>query len=268
MYKLEMEGTIMKIKLLAIAAVLFGILQTFSILHAQNEWASAEAPLENDQTYQIPRLYPVGPEYGYPTPPDEKGIPPYERGQDKKPKPKPTKPEYPYNPYPNDPYPYEPVVPEPPVYPNQPYYPYNPDQPYTPYYPYYPYTPVYPNNPYCPGYPCDPVSPTYPSYPNNPYNNVQVYKQWAANGSINLNWTIQNVTKENWGWKNVDIKCISGCHLLTNPRQTLWDIPYTVQRGGQLSFTVNIWQPMYGETMTFSIVAGSKTLYTFDVNPN
>lgn len=250
----------MKIKFFAIVVVILGILQTFSILQAQNEWTSVEAQNKNDQTYQIPRLYPIGQGNAYPTSPYDNGIPPYEY----KPEYKPTKPENRYIPHPRDPYPLEPD-------PFPPYEPVNPDlpeYPYQPYYPYYPYYPVYPNNPCCPGYPCDPVSPTYPSYPNYPYNNVQVSKQWAANGSINLNWTIQNITKENWNWKNVDIKCISGCHLLTNPRQTLWDIPYTVQRGGQLSFTVNIWQPMYGETMTFSIVAGSKTLYTFDVNPN
>ena len=113
---------------------------------------------------------------------------------------------------------------------------------------------------------CWPYQPYYPYYPGN--NSVQVSKQWGFNGSVNLTWTIYNTTNENWYRTNIDIKCVAGCHLLTNPNQTLWDIPYTVNRGGPLSFTVNIWPPMYGETMTFTIVAGSKTLYTFNVNPN
>ncbi|MBR6089185.1 MAG: hypothetical protein IKP86_04570 [Anaerolineaceae bacterium] len=105
------------------------------------------------------------------------------------------------------------------------------------------------------------------SYPGGYYGKVQTGKPWLPNGSVNLTWTIFNTTGEDWNRSNVDIKCISGCHLLTNPNKTLWDIPYTVNRNGQLSFTVNIWQPMYGESMTFSMVAGAKTLYTFNVDP-
>lgn len=100
------------------------------------------------------------------------------------------------------------------------------------------------------------------------YSNVQVSKQWKNDGSVNLTWTIRNTTTEDWARSNVDIKCVSGCHLLTKPNQTLWDIPYTVKRNDILTFTVNIWNPMYGENMVFSMVAGSKTLYTFTVNPN
>lgn len=111
-------------------------------------------------------------------------------------------------------------------------------------------------------------NPSRPALPYNQNGNTIVFKQMNPNGSLNLTWTIRNTTREDWGRSNVDIKCLSGCHLLTDPNRTLWDIPHTVPRNEQLTFSVNIWQPMYGETMTFAMVAGSKTLYTFTVNPN
>lgn len=113
--------------------------------------------------------------------------------------------------------------------------------------------------------------PYYPSYPYGQYNQngqAQVSKQWNGDGSVNLTWTIRNVTAEDWARSNVDIKCISGCHLLKDQGRILWDLPYTVNRNGMLSFTVIIWNPVYGESMTFAMVAGSKTLYTFTVYPN
>lgn len=211
------------------------------------------------QSYPVPQLYPIGqyPNQNY--------------------YPGPVNPAQPYyNPQPQT---------QPQVLPQQPQqypsYPQSEPQYYYPQNEPWQQVPVYPYNQE-PMY--DPLSDLYfyriddysgpfpfqPSYPNG-YNqgaNVQVSKQWNPNGSVNLNWLIRNVTNEDWGKKNIDIKCVSGCHLLTNPEKTLWDLPYSVQRGGTLSFTVNIWQPMYGETMTFSLVAGSKTIYTFNVNPN
>ena len=104
--------------------------------------------------------------------------------------------------------------------------------------------------------------------PGNQNNNVQVSAKWGYNGTLDLTWTIKNVTTEDWGKKNIDIKCTGGCYLLTNPNQTLWDLPYTVNRNDRLTFTVNIRQPgPYDDAMTFAIVAGSKTLYTFSVKP-
>lgn len=155
---------------------------------------------------------------------------------------------------------------------------------YNPCYSYSNYDPYYSNSQYCSGS-CycsncccqyaqtDSTYINYQAYPVNPYpvnyqSPANTSKQWTPNGSINLNWLIYNFTNENWDRSNVDVKCTAGCHLLTNPNKTLWDIPYTVQRNGSLSFTVNIWQPLYGEKMSFAIVAGSKTLYTFEVDPN
>ena len=186
------------------------------------------------QSYPIPQMYPIG---QYPNPGDY--TQPYQ--------PQPYYPQ-PYYPQPYYPQPYQP----------QPYQP-QPCQPY--------YDPI--SGKYF--YPiCDDIypSPYQPEYPSDQDYNVQVSKNMNNNGTISLNWMIRNITNENWDRKNVDIKCISGCHLLTNPNQTLWDIPYTVNRNDMLSFTVRIWEPMYRETMSFAIVSGSKTIYTFNVNPN
>ena len=169
----------------------------------------------------------------------------------------PSQPYYYTQPYYQQPYyqqPYEnqqPYYQQPYQYP-QPYY----QQPYTDPQPYYWYNPY----PYQPG-------PVYPQYPETRYQdqNVEVSEQWRKNGTIDLTWTIRNVTGENWPRANIDIKCISGCHLLTKD-QRLWDIPYSVKRNEKLSFTVNI-RPGYSDKMTFAMIAGSKTLYTFDVYP-
>ena len=209
------------------------------------------------QTYPIPQLYPIGqipqqntqprqsqPRPSYPVYPDPQ-----------QPQPRPSYPVYPepqqpeYKPYPNQGPIYDPWSG---LY----FYPINEDDPYQN------------QNPYQNQYPNRPYEPYQPYYPGNGYSNVQVNKQWSYNGSINLTWTITNTTNEYWDKKNIDIKCTSGCHLLTKPERTLWDLPYSVNRGGQLSFTVNIWPPMYSETMSFAIIAGSKTLYQFSVNPN
>ena len=101
----------------------------------------------------------------------------------------------------------------------------------------------------------------------NPYNtNVEYNTQWNSNGTFTLTWRVRNVTNEDWPRSNVDIKCVAGCYLLYEERN-LWDIPYTVRRNEQLVFSTTIWPPRAGEKMTFSMVAGSKTLYTFDVYP-
>ena len=219
--------------------LLLGLIAAFSAASVYADGYQNSQPRQNQQTYPIPQLYPIG-----------------------------QVPNQNYNPAPAAPqqyyYPQQQPLPQPQY---QPYQPWQQTQPY--YYegPYY--EPIsgqyfYPiNNNNTPN-----QYPVQPYYPTGQDRSVQVNKQWNSNGSVNLNWLIRNVTNENWGKKNIDIKCISGCHLLTNPNQTLWDLPYNVQRGETLSFSVNIWQPMYGETMTFSIVAGSKTLYTFSVNPN
>ena len=216
---------------------------------------------QNQQSYPIPQLYPIGQnqqqnqpqQQWFPNPPQQnpqrlpEQRPPQnpQRPPEQKPQPLPYPGQGPYY----DPWSglyFYPIEDES----QQPYFPYYQYQPYQPYYPYEPYVPYQPYN------------------PGSSYSNVQVSKQWKNNGSINLTWTITNITNEFWDRKNIDIKCTSGCHLLTKPERTLWDIPYSVNRGGQLSFTVNIWRPMYGETMSFAIVAGSKTLYTFNIDPN
>ena len=204
------------------------------------------APIQNQQSYPIPQLYPIGqvpaPNYN----PQPYNPQPYN------PQPQPYNPQpQPYNPQPQ---PYNPQ----PYYPNRPQDRNNPQPYYDPYSGRYFYPIVDPQNP----------QPSQPAYPTGNDRNVIVSKHWKQNGSVDLTWTIRNTTPENWDRANVDIKCISGCHILTDPNRTLWDIPHTVKRNEQLTFTVNIWQPMYGETMTFAIVAGSKTLYTFNVNPN
>ena len=249
--------------------------------------------------YPIPQLYPIGqiPNRNVPGPafPERHDEKPSISGQGQKspsqwqheemppaPKPEPGN-SYPWqheDPPAPKPQPYNPPVPnrqesQPipqfPFYPNTgPQYNWPPQQqPGIPYY--YNREPMY--DPYSGQYfywiENEPVPYSYPI--PNPYGQnreAQVRKQYNPNGSVILNWLIKNVTNEDWGKKNVDIKCISGCHLLTNPNVTLWDIPYSVPRNGTLSFNVCIWQPMYGENMTFAIVAGSKTLYTFNVNPN
>lgn len=230
-------------------------------------------------------LYPIGQQQ-----PQSYPVPQYNKPQ---PQPKPQQPtQQPYsynNPYYNNPYYNNPYY-------NNPYY----NNPYynNPYYPYGRQAPTQApnNNPARPqqnnnqqqgpyydpnsGYyfypiqqqPQQPQNPGWPG-PNgqgnqNSNNNVQVSAQWSYNGTLDLTWTIKNVTNEDWGKKNIDIKCTGGCYLLTNPNQTLWDLPYTVNRNDRLSFTVNIRQPgPYDDAMTFAIVAGSKTLYTFSVRP-
>ena len=209
--------------------------------------ADGLAPIQNQQSYPVPQLYPIG---------------------------QAPAPNYNPQPYNYQPQQYNYQTQPQPNYNQQPYY-YPNQQPQQQYY----YTPQYYNNQpiYDPNsglyfYPInDQQQYTYPSQPAFPYGNdrnVIVSKNWKPNGSVDLTWTIRNTTREDWGRSNVDIKCISGCHLLTDPGRTLWDIPHTVNRNNQLTFTVNIWNPMYGETMTFAMVAGSKTLYTFSFNPN
>lgn len=155
-------------------------------------------------------------------------------------------------------------------YPQQQYPFYNEGQPY-----YDPYSqryfyPIGQNQP--PAQPI-PQQPYYYPQPVQPFGtqqqeaNVQISEQWSSNGTINLTWTIRNITREDWSRSNIDIKCIGGCELLSKQSKTLWDIPYTVKRNGMLSFTVNIRQPYPGQRMTFAMVAGSKTLYTFNVFP-
>lgn len=141
---------------------------------------------------------------------------------------------------------------------------YNDPQPYNP----QPYNPgPYNPQPYNPGpYNPGPYNPQ-PYNPGSQNGNVKVSRQQRNNGTIDLTWEIMNTTTENWSKENYDIKCISGCYLLTNSRQTLWDIPYTVNRNSTLTFTVNISQQGWYDSMTFAIVAGSKTIYTFTVNP-
>ncbi len=163
------------------------------------------------------------------------------------------------NPYYNNPYGYQAPTQVPYSNPQQNY---NNNQQQGPYYD--------PNS----GYNFYPVpQPQYPYGPqyNNQENqnsNVQVSAQWKYNGTLDLTWTIKNVTNEDWGKKNIDIKCTGGTYLLTDPNRTLWDLPYTVNRNDRLTFTVNIRQPgPYDDAMTFAIVAGSKTLYTFSVRP-
>ena len=101
--------------------------------------------------------------------------------------------------------------------------------------------------------------------PNN--NGVLVSTSWAGDRTLNLTWTITNNTNGPWPSSNVDILCAGGTELLTNPKRTRWDIPYTVQRGGQLTFTVNIYQPAPGQAMIFKMMDGGKTLYSFEVRP-
>lgn len=230
-----------KMKHRILITLLLGFIAALSAASVNADGYQNSPNWQNQQSYPIPQLYPIG-----------------------------QVPNQNYNPAPAAPqqyyYPQQQPLPQPQY---QPYQPWQQTQPYYydqgPYYDPYSGQYFYPinNNSNPNQYPAQPYY-----YPTGQDRGVQVNKQWNSNGSLNLNWMIRNVTNENWGKKNIDIKCISGCHLLTNPNQTLWDLPYSVQRGDTLSFSVNIWQPMYGETMAFSIVAGSKTLYTFSVNPN
>lgn len=224
---------------------LFIVLILCILCSVSSVFADGLAPITNQQSYPIPQLYPIGQypnQNNYPGPAN--------------PNPPQNNPPQQYQPWQQQYYPQQ--QPWQQQYYSQPYY-YDQNTIYDPYSGMYYYKI---NNDQW-SYPYQ--QPSYPYYQNR---NIQVSKQTNYDGSVCLNWLLRNVTNEEWGKKNVDIKCISGCHLLINPIQTLWDLPYTVPRSGTLSFTVNIWQPMYGETMTFSIVAGSKTLYTFDVNPN
>ena len=149
-----------------------------------------------------------------------------------------------------------------PYYPQQPYYQeqYYQQPYYDPYsgYNFYPFD----QQPYYQ----QPQQPQQPYYPGYQDPNVQVRTQRNKNGTTKLTWEIRNTTAENWDKGNIDIKCISGCHNLANPNRTLWDIPYTVRRNESLSYSVNIRNYFPGETMTFAMVAGSKTLYTFNVH--
>lgn len=223
-------------------------------------------------------LYPIGQQQSQSYP-----MPQYQNPQPQQQQQQPQQNGYgnPYynNPYYNNPYYSNPYYNNP--YYNYPYYPYGSQaptqQPYNP-------QPNYNNQQQGPyydpnsGYYFYPVQPQQPYNPRPNYgpqqnqgnqnNNVQVYTQWGPNGTLDLTWTIKNVTNEDWGKKNIDIKCTGGTYLLTDPNRTLWDLPYTVNRNDKLTFTVNIRQPgPYDDALTFAIVAGSKTLYTFAVKP-
>ena len=215
--------------------------------------ADGLAPVQNQQSYPVPQLYPIGQ-----APAPNYNPQPYNY--------QPQPQQYNYQTQPQQ-YNYQ----QPYYYPYQPQYQPQPQYYYSPQY-YNNTQPIYDPNSGLNFYPITGQPqyfyPTQQAYPYGNDRNVIVAKNWKSNGSVDLTWTIRNTTNEDWGRSNVDIKCISGCHLLTDPNRTLWDIPHTVNRNNQLTFTVNIWQPMYGETMTFAMVAGSKTLYTFNVNPN
>ena len=203
--------------------------------------ADGLAPVQNQQSYPVPQLYPIGQ-----APAPNYNPQPYNY--------QPQPQQYNYQTQPQQ-YNYQ----QPYYYPYQPQYQPQPQYYYSPQY-YNNTQPIYDPNSGLNFYPITGQPqyfyPTQQAYPYGNDRNVIVAKNWKSNGSVDLTWT------------NVDIKCISGCHLLTDPNRTLWDIPHTVNRNNQLTFTVNIWRPMYGETMTFAMVAGSKTLYTFNVNPN
>lgn len=225
---------------------------------------------------QQPQSYPM-PQYNQPKP-QQQNQPQTKPQQQSQPQQQPYSYNNPYynNPYYNNPYYNNPYYNNP--YYNNPYYPYGnqaPAQPSQPNYNQQQGTYYDPNSGYT-FYPVQPQQPQQPQPPAGPQpnnqgyqnNNVQVSAQWGRNGTLDLTWTIKNVTTEDWGKKNIDIKCIGGCYLLTDPNRTLWDLPYTVNRNDRLTFTVNIRQPRpYDDAMTFAIVAGSKTLYTFSVRP-
>jgi hypothetical protein len=226
-------------------------------IFASSVYADGNHPGPNQQSYPIPQLYPIT---QYPNQNNYPGPVPNPQYQ---------QPPAPFSPQPwqNGPQPFDNKPQDRPNNPGPVPYPFQPNNTdmnriYDPVSGQYFYHIPNDQDPY-------PYQYYYPQqYQNNQYGNVQYSKQYNPNGSVSLNWLIYNRTNENWGNKNVDIKCVAGCHLLTEPNRTLWDLPYSVPRNGSLSFSVNIWQPMYGESITFSIVAGSKTLYTFTINPN
>ncbi len=131
----------------------------------------------------------------------------------------------------------------------QPYY-YQPD--YQPYYPQPNQQPYYPQ-------PAPQYQPNYASYP-------QVSLGRNNDGSYRLTWTIKNTTNGGWSSSDVDIKCVSGCELLRDQSRMRWDIPYTVERNRELTFSVDINCPYYsGYRMTFSLLNGGDQLYMFDL---
>ena len=215
-----------------------------------------------DGAYPVPRFYPIGQENPGYTPPVN-----YYNGQ--------TVSDVPNN---TQPYPY--------YYQNQNQYYYPPQQQQQNQY-YYPPQNTQPNyqNPSCgqPYYdpytqqyynvPCVPYQPPYQPYqpPQQPYrpqqqSNVEVQTRQGKNNTLNVTWTIRNITSQDWNNKEVDILCKDGCGLLTG-RTTRWDLPYWVRRNDMLSFTVNTRQVWPGDHMTFQIIEGSKVLYTFSVYP-
>ena len=163
---------------------------------------SAAAADGNQQSYPIPQLYPIG---QVPNQPQNYPLAPVQPQNNN------------YQPPQQYFYPYQ-----------QQYQPYQPQQ--TP--PQYYYSPDYYNNTqpyYVPNsgqyfYPVNGYQGPFPFEPSQPYGNdrnVIVGKNWKPNGTIDLTWTIQNTTREEWDRSNVDIKCINGCHLLTNPNKIL-----------------------------------------------
>ncbi len=145
---------------------------------------------------------------------------------------------------------------------NQPYYPPNSTIPFYPInggdnqQPYYNYQPQY--------------QPQYqqpaPQYQPNTGSYPRVSMSWNNDGSYRLTWTIKNTTNKGWSSADVDIKCVSGCELLRDQSRMRWDIPYTVERNGELTFSVNINQPYYnGYRMTFAMLNGGDWLYQFDL---
>ncbi len=146
----------------------------------------------------------------------------------------------------------------------QPYYPPNSTIPFYPInggdnnQPYYNYQP---QPQYLPQYqqPAPQYQPNTGSYP-------RVSMAWNNDGSYRLTWTIKNTTNKGWSSADVDIKCVSGCELLRDQSRMRWDIPYTVERNGELTFSVNINQPYYnGYRMTFAMLNGGDWLYQFDL---
>ncbi len=206
-------------------------------------------PIGQQPSQPIPQFNPPGPG-GHPGPPSQQPQQPKPQPWQPWQQPQPWQPQQPkpQPPHPQQPQPWQPQPPKPQQ--PQPWQP-QPPRPQQP----QPWQPQPPRpqqpQPWQPGSRQD--------------SNVSVTTQRSHNNTINLTWTIRNVTNETWGSKNVDILCTAGCHLLTDRNRYRWDLPYSVKRNGMLSFTVNIQPYRPGETMTFAMVAGKQTLYSFNV---
>ena len=95
-------------------------------------------------------------------------------------------------------------------------------------------------------------------------SNVQITAQDTGYGTMNLTFSVQNLSGRNWPSSDIDIAVTSGAQYLTNPGITRWDLPYSVYTYGYLTYTINIYNT--SGTIQISMKDGGTDIYSFYLN--